>query len=241
MSESGCSVTRQAEPIAVRIPSDGVATGHFLQPKWGSGSWGAGSLRDRFDVVSPLITGKSVLDVGCASRYRKPDWMHGLLREQVPDLVGIDIDEGVIRKLQGQGFNVRLADAQNFDLGRTFDTVFAGELIEHLGNVEGFLSSVRRHLEPGGQLVLTTPNAFYVGNFVYRWGGHGQVHPEHTCWFCEDTLRQVIERNDFARVEISFTGHTSPTRLRKVATYSARHILPPRLALDMLIAVATVA
>ncbi len=166
--------------------------------------------------------------------------MHGLLREQVPDLVGIDINEGTIRELQAQDFNVRLADAQNFDLGRTFDTVFAGELIEHLGNVEGFLSSARRHLGPGGQLVLTTPNAFYVGNFVYRWGGHGQVHPEHTCWFCEDTLRTVIERSDFARVEISFTGHVSPTRLRKVATYSAQHVFPPRLAMDTLIAVATV-
>ena len=93
--------------------------------------------------------------------------------------------------------------------------------------------------DPGGRLVLTTPNAFYVGNFVYRWGGHGKVHPEHTCWYCEDTLRQVLEANGFWNVEISFTGHTSPTPLRKVATFSAQHIMPPRLALDTLIAVGT--
>ena len=66
------------------------------------------------------------------------------------------------------------------------------------------------------------------------------MHPEHTFWFCEDTLRAVIERSEFARVEISFTGHTSPTRLRKVATYSAQHVLPPRLAMDTLIVLATV-
>ncbi len=224
----------------MRIPSDGGATGHFLQPKWGNASWGTGSLQDRFYVVSPLITGKSVLDVGCASRYGKPDWIHGLLREQVPELVGIDLNEDAIRQLQSEDFNVRLADAQNFDLGRRFDTVFAGELIEHLGNIEGFLARARRHLGADGRLVLTTPNAFYVGNFVYRWGGHGQVNPEHTCWFCEDTLRAVIERSHFAQVEISFAGHTSPTRLRKIATYSAQHVLPPRLAMDTLIAVATV-
>jgi hypothetical protein len=86
--------------------------------------------------------------------------------------------------------------------------------------------------------VLTTPNAFYVGNFVYRWGGHGQVHPEHTCWYCEDTLRQVLWRNGYDRVDISFTGHTSPTTLRKVATYSVQHLFPPRLAMDIIIAVA---
>ena len=43
------------------------------------------------------------------------------------------------------------------------------------------------------------------------WGGHGQVHPEHTFWFCEDTFA-VIERSEFARVEISFTGHPGPDR-----------------------------
>ena len=200
-----------------------------------------GSLQDRFDVVSPLITGKSVLDVGCASRDGKPDWIHGLLRQQVPELVGIDINEGAIRELQAQDFNVRLADAQNFDLGRTFDTVFAGELIEHLGNVEGFLASARRHLGPGGQLVLTTPNAFYVGNFVYRWGGHGQVHPEHTCWFCEDTLRSRHRAQRLRTRRDLLRRAYQPDASAQVATYSARHVLPPRLAMDTLIAVATVA
>ena len=221
------------------VPSEGPATGHFLQPKWGNQPWGDGTLRDRFEVVLPLIAGPSVLDVGCASRFGKPDWGHGLLSEALPELEGIDIDEPVIRELQAKGFTVHLGDAQHFDLRRKFDTVFAGELIEHLDDPHGFLQSVRRHLEPGGRLVLTTPNAFYFGNFLYRWGGHGQVHPQHTCWFCEDTLRSLLERNGFQTVEISFTGHTSPTTLRKAATSVARRVLPPRLALDTIVAVAT--
>jgi SAM-dependent methyltransferase len=221
------------------VPSEGPATGHPLQPKWGAHPWGAGSLRDRFDAVAPLLHGKSVLDIGCTSRFGKPDWLHGLLAERFPDHFGIDIDEPVILKLQDLGYAVQVADAQDFDLGRSFDTVFAGELIEHLDNVHGFLSSVRRHLAPGGRLVLTTPNAFYVGCFVYRWGGHGQVHPQHTCWYCEDTLRHVLAANGYTKVEISFTGHTSPTPMRKAATFTARHVLPPRLALDTIVAVAS--
>ncbi len=222
------------------IPSDGPATGHFLQPKWGDQPWGDGVLRDRFDVVAPLIRGEAILDVGCASRYGRSDWLHGLMVSQFPDVVGIDINEETIGALRTEGFEVHVADAQDFDLHRTFDTVFAGEIIEHLDNVHGFLTSVRRHLKPGGQLVLTTPNVFYVGGFVYRWGGHGQVHPEHTCWFCEDTLRRVLEVNGYSRVEISFSGHTSPTPLRRAATSAVQHLLPPRLALDTLIAVASV-
>lgn len=222
------------------IPSDGPASGHFLQPKWGDNPWGGGSLRDRFEVVLPLIEGESVLDVGCASRYGMADWLHGLLVEQFPDVVGIDINESTIKELEETGFNAQFADAQDFDLGRTFETVFAGEIIEHLDNVHGFLTSIRRHLEPGGKLVLTTPNVFYVGGFVYRWGGHGQVHPEHTCWFCEDTLRRVLHVNGFSNVEISFSGHTSLTPIRKAATFITQKLLPPRLALDTLIAVARV-
>jgi SAM-dependent methyltransferase len=222
------------------VPSDGAATGNFLQPKWGDHPWGDGTLQDRFDVVMPLIRGDAVLDIGCASRYGKPDWLHGLMVKSFSEVVGIDINEETIAALRAEGFDVQLADAQNFDLNRTFDTVFAGEIIEHLDNVHGFLTSVRRHLKPGGQLVLTTPNVFYVGGFIYRWGGHGQIHPEHTCWFCEDTLRRVLGVNGYSPVEIAFSAHRSPTPLRKAATFAVQHLLPPRLALDTLIAVATV-
>jgi|GEM_PF-522806 len=221
------------------VASEGPAKGHRLQPTWGEGPWGAGSLRDRFEVVMPLLRAGSVLDLGCASRYGKPDWLHGLLAEEVADLVGIDINATTVAKLQAEGYDVREADARDFDLHQTFDVVFAGELIEHLDDVRGFLTSVRRHLKPGGRLVLTTPNAFYVGNFVYRFGGHGQVHPEHTCWYCEDTLRHVLEVNGYDEVDIRFTGHTSPTTARKLATFSAQHLLPPRLAYDTIIAVAS--
>lgn len=221
------------------VPSEGPATGHFLQPKWGDQPWGDGSLRDRFDVVKPLIRGEAILDVGCASRYGMSDWLHGLMVNEFPEVVGIDINSEAVRSLQAAGFDAELADAQDFDLDRQFDTIFAGEIIEHLDNVHGFLTSVRRHLKPGGRLVLTTPNVFYIGGFVYRWKGHGQVHPEHTCWFCEDTLRRVLHVNGYSAVEISFSGHTSPTTLRKIATFGVQHLFPARLALDTLIAVAT--
>lgn len=239
MATSARSAANGSRVRPVSVPSEGPGTGHRLQPKWGDGPWGAGSLRDRFEVIRPLVSGGSVLDIGCASRYGKPDWVHGLLAHEVDDLVGIDINTETIAKLRTEGFDAREADARDFDLGRQFDVVFAGELIEHLDDVRGFLTSVRHHLKAGGRLVLTTPNAFYVGNFAYRFGGHGQVHPEHTCWYCEDTLRQVLKANGFDEVEIRFTGHTSPTQLRKAATYSAQHLLPHRLAFDTIIAVAT--
>jgi len=42
--------------------------------------------------------------------------------------------------------------------GRRFDTIIAGELVEHLENPYEFLRDVRSLLNPGGRLIVTTPN-----------------------------------------------------------------------------------
>jgi len=208
--------------------------GHVLQPEWD----GTDSIRERYDAVAPLLRAQSVLDVGCASRYGRDDWLHGLLARDTADLVGLDLNEKIVGELQTAGYDVRLADAQDFDLGRQFDVVFAGEIIEHLDNVHGFLSSVRRHLAPGGRFVLTTPNAFYIGNFIYRLGGHARVHPQHTAWYCESTLRRVLTVNGFGTVDIDYIGHLSRTPARRLASFTFRHLLPDHLALDTMVAVA---
>jgi 2-polyprenyl-3-methyl-5-hydroxy-6-metoxy-1,4-benzoquinol methylase len=208
--------------------------GHVLQPEWD----GTDSIRERFDAVRPLLQAQSVLDVGCASRYGRPDWLHGLLAADTPDLVGIDMNEKLVSDLQAAGYDVRLADARDFDLQRQFDVVFAGELIEHLDDVRGFLTSVARHLKPGGRLVLTTPNAFYVGNFIYRLGGQARVHPQHTAWYCDSTLTRVLSMNGFAKVDLHYIGHASPTPARRLASATFRGVLPDRLALDTMVAVA---
>jgi 2-polyprenyl-3-methyl-5-hydroxy-6-metoxy-1,4-benzoquinol methylase len=219
----------------VDAPAPKYARGHFLQPEW----TGEDSIRERFDAVKGLLNGSSVLDIGAASRYRREDWMHGLIAAQCPDVVGIDLDEDAVGVIKAKGHDVRVGDARGFDVGRQFDVVFAGELIEHIDDLRGFFTSVKRHLRPGGRLVLTTPNPFYFANFVYRYGGHAHVHPEHTCWFCEDTVARVLKMNGFDKVDISFIGHTSPSPVRRVLAAAAKFVLPPRLALDTLLVVAS--
>jgi 2-polyprenyl-3-methyl-5-hydroxy-6-metoxy-1,4-benzoquinol methylase len=188
--------------------------------------------------LKPLLTDRSVLDIGSASRHRRPDWMHGLVCGVASHVVGVDRDEATVVKLQERGYDIRVGDAQDFDVGEKFDIVLAGELIEHLDNVHGFLQSVHRHLGPDGRLVLTTPNPFYFMNFVYRVGGRPRVNAEHTCWFCPDTIGHVLERNDFEIVELRFIGHRSPSRFRRVVTGVARAVLPKNLRDDTMLVVA---
>ena len=45
--------------------------------------------------------------------------------------------------------------------------IFAGDLIEHLENHEGFLESCKAHLEPGGEIRISTPNPWHW-KFILR-------------------------------------------------------------------------
>lgn len=47
-----------------------------------------------------------------------------------------------------------------------FDVVYAGELIEHLFDTQGFLSELARVTKPGGTVVVTTPNLAHLPDRV---------------------------------------------------------------------------
>lgn len=180
-----------------------------------------------------------MLDLGAATGAGRPDWMHRTIADVAKEAVGVDLDTVVIARARSAGADIVEADVQDLHLGRTFQRAFAGELIEHLDNQAGFLGSVRRHLEPGGLLVLTTPNAFRVTNFAYRMGRSPvRVNADHVCWFCEQTLRQLLERNGFEILRVDYVRHTTPGRLRRVSAAVLRFALPKRLAWNTLLVVA---
>lgn len=208
--------------------------GHRLQPSWVNAS----SHRSRFDQIALYLRGRSVLDIGCASGRRRPDWFHGLISSVASEAVGVDVDADAVEELCAAGHRIVLANAADLDLHRTFDVVHAGELIEHVDDPRGFLVSAWRHLGPDSLLVLTTPNAFCVSNFVYRFGGRARVNRDHVAWYCEDTLTQLLARNGFEVVELRYLRHTSPSRWRALLGRIVRGPLPDRLAWNTLLVVA---
>lgn len=209
----------------------------LLQPKNWSTSQGR-NLQIRFEHIEPYLRGKAVLDVGCAVGSRREQWIHGRIAEVASRAVGIDIDKEAVSDLSEQGYNIVHGDAQGFEVDGTFDVVFAGELIEHLDNFRGFLQSVKAHLKEGGLLIITTPNAFRFVNFLYRFGSHVRVNEEHTCWFCDITLTQLLSRHSFSVRHVGYIPHETPSPLRNVVSTAVRKALPDRLAWNTLMVVA---
>ena len=114
----------------------------------------------RAEHIIKYVKGPCVLDVGCTGHIVEPDspyWLHGQLRKHFPNVVGIDISADNVERLKKLGYeNVYVASAEQFTLNQKFNTIVAGELIEHLSNPGLFLERAKEHLAPGGRIVITT-------------------------------------------------------------------------------------
>lgn len=115
--------------------------------------------------------------------------------------IGIDISHEAIEASR------RISETGTFPYGRSFryltsrgddlqlesesiDLLFAGEAIEHVDHPEAFVNEVYRVLKPGGQFVLTTPNA---DAYLYRQSREVFcVSPEHVGLMGYEELLQLV-------------------------------------------------
>jgi 2-polyprenyl-3-methyl-5-hydroxy-6-metoxy-1,4-benzoquinol methylase len=161
---------------------------------------------------------KDVLDIGCVEHdpqaYRSRYWVHKAVGAVAKSILGVDLHEEGVKVLQARGYNVIVADAERFDLRRSFDVIVAGDIIEHLGNLNGFLQCCKRHLRPGGRLLISTPNPWYWRNCV-KAALHVEVNnnPEHVIWICPRLLRQLAARHGMEVGEIQFGSRFLRDRL----------------------------
>jgi methionine biosynthesis protein MetW len=100
---------------------------------------------------------KRFLDVGCGDGS-----FAEAIREEVGcEVFGIDISEEAIYKAKERGIEGVSLDIDSEDLpfeNNFFDSVFCGEVIEHVYSPDNLLGELYRVLEPDGLLLLTTPN-----------------------------------------------------------------------------------
>ena len=188
----------------------------------------------RVDEALRQVVGPAVLDLGCSgqagrrSNFTSENWLHGRLMRAFPDAWGLESSSENIAALSAAGIgNIHQGDAQDFNLGRRFNTVVAGELIEHLPNIGDFLDAVRQHLEPGGRLVITTPYPFNVFFMMYAWYRYPRTcsNPEHTMWFCPSTIRTVASLHGYQLVSnrlVADYRRDLPSRAGRVIGYFGR-------------------
>ena len=150
------------------------------------------------------IKGNNILDIGCVGMGKNDviggcDFIFGELSLKYENVIGMDINKKGAEKLIGRGFKVIIQDAQEpYDLNMKFDTIVSEENIEHIANLKTYLENIRNHLNVGGRLVLSTPNAcfldFMIHMFIWR---KPRVNQYHTHVHTLDTITYLLNMHGF--------------------------------------------
>jgi 2-polyprenyl-3-methyl-5-hydroxy-6-metoxy-1,4-benzoquinol methylase len=161
---------------------------------------------------------KDVLDVGCVmhnpENYQSRFWVHKALKQISKSLIGIDLHEEGVKFLRAKGFDVRFCDAQDFHFDEKFDVIVAGNIIEHLENLSGFIKCCKAQLRPHGVILISTPNPWYWRLILKAaLGREVNNNPEHTMWLCPRTLRQLFKRHHMDVRTIEFGSRYIVDRL----------------------------
>ena len=169
--------------------------------------------KDKIPWIKQFIRGKKVLDLGCVrhnlEETEKEEWLHGVIKNEAESVLGVDYLEKEVEELKRRGFNVVCANVETMELGDKYDLIVAGDLIEHLNNFGLFLDRVRNHLKSDGIFILTTPNPVNPMRFFsVLLRGEAGANSEHTCWFTEQVLRQLIERYGMRIDKIDYVDDT---------------------------------
>lgn len=175
------------------------------------------------EFLGSFVRGKTVLDLGCVEHDESSEaaefWLHKHLLKNAKSVLGMDILEKDVEQLRQRGYNIICGDATKDWAGQTFDVVVAGEIIEHVPDPGGLLTNMRRHLNPDGQLVITTPHPFFFANFLVSMLSkeNSYWHPDHVAWFCPYTLRSALHKAGY-KVEAAYYA-TRSRKLRKLLSF----------------------
>jgi SAM-dependent methyltransferase len=169
-------------------------------------------LVDRISYLTGLARGRRVIhvgfvDTGCQTMQAEAGtWLHGHLDEVSSSLVGIDVNEVGVAEATAAGFEAYAADCRDPEallaLGvAPAQLVIAGEVIEHLDDPGAFLGGLQALVAPGGQLVVTTPNAYGLFNVLASLARREINHPDHVMMFTWRTLTNLASRHGWEPVE----------------------------------------
>jgi len=160
---------------------------------------------------------KSVLEVGCGRGITGK-----IMEEKLGCRVtGVELNPLAAKDAKENISNVILGDIQELNFEDKYDAVIATELFEHLNYPEDFLIRMKNVLNPGGSIILSTPN---VGHYSIvedliagRWDyvPIGLLCYTHFRFFTFQTLKDYIERVGFSSYEIIPQKTELPRRFSK--------------------------
>jgi 2-polyprenyl-3-methyl-5-hydroxy-6-metoxy-1,4-benzoquinol methylase len=159
---------------------------------------------------------KKLLDIGCGNGSFI-ERMNGLGWETT----GIDFDKDAVKYCIKKGLNAIKGDLKDLSFPpESFDVISLNHVIEHLYDPADIIQECYRILKPGGELVITTPNAeSWMFNLWFKDSWYALQAPAHLHIFSLKNLTALLKNKGF---EISKA--TTTTRIEGWIYYTSRII-----------------
>jgi SAM-dependent methyltransferase len=134
-----------------------------------------------------------VLDLGCGNGR--------LLRLLGVNSIGCDVSSSMVAVCNENGFNVKQGDFEKsvpFD-DSTFDTVVSLDVMEHIRDIDSYISEVFRVLKMGGKFLFSVPyHGFFKNLLVIMFGFDRHFNNgDHIRFFTDAFLKNFLESNGF--------------------------------------------
>jgi 2-polyprenyl-3-methyl-5-hydroxy-6-metoxy-1,4-benzoquinol methylase len=189
-----------AKRYRVDIPAEGDKYRHMASPL--SAARYESPLGDRHGRNSIFVElaaeGRRILEFGCATGF-----ISRHLAERGCHVTGVEIDAAAAEQARQWCEKVLVADLNKTgwasQVGRGFDTILFGDVLEHLVHPESALREASEVLSPNGRVIICLPNIAHwrvrtgllMGRFDYS--STGILDVTHMRFFTLKTARALIE------------------------------------------------
>jgi glycosyltransferase involved in cell wall biosynthesis/predicted SAM-dependent methyltransferase len=161
--------------------------------------------RRRHRVTTFWVRGaRRILDAGCGS---------SMIIQSLNNAIGMDPNPGKLRFLRRLG--IPLLRGSAFDLpfrNASFDCLISSQVIEHIRFDEALFREMWRVLEPGGTLVIGTPDYATLGwriiEPIYGRLIPGGYRDEHVTHYTRESLTTVLVRQGFVHEATAYIARS---------------------------------
>ncbi len=176
---------------------------------------------NRDDYLLHLSKDKTIMHLGFVDhiplideKIKKGARLHKKLMDNCKVCFGVDINKQGIVYIQNKYNYPHLyaIDIINDELpeeiaNEKIDYLLIPDVIEHIGNPVAFLKAIREKLTNVDKIVLTTPNALRLNNFIFALKNIECINTDHRFWFTPFTLSKIVTDAGFKIENIGFYEH----------------------------------
>tara|TARA_B110000046_G_scaffold161820_1_gene175710 strand:+ start:3142 stop:4056 length:915 start_codon:yes stop_codon:yes gene_type:complete len=145
-----------------------------------------------------------VLDIGGGS-----GWMLNTISKATTKKIEgtiVDIDDKAKNIAERDGYTYINNTVENFSTGKKYNLILLLNLIEHIADPTATLNKLSEYLEPGGIILIKTPNIDSLDFRIFKntyWGG---LHcPRHWILFNKNSFKKMINRTNLKILELRYT------------------------------------